>query len=482
MSTAINDQVHGLEIALPYNLEAERMILGVILLDNGVAPQAVGELSPADFFSPNNGIIFSVMRQMHGANRGIDPLTLGAALRKAGKLEQVGGPAYLASLFDGVPRFSNIGEYVTHVKEAALLRRAIKLGNWMINAASDPEVDIDAFLGQVQQKAEELVASRAVDDLVSSEQAIDRTLTLLNEQWDSGHDLLGMPTGIHALDHRLQGIRAGKYITIAANPGMGKTTLALNLANSFALAAQPDDQPVGLIITLEMSVEELKTKWISTRTGISTTRIETGHLGDDERRRVRQTAGELACLPVEYVEGFAEITASGILARVAKAKRKHHGRLDYLILDYIQLVDGEGGDKENENAKLTEISRTLKRIAIRYHIPVIVLSQLNRAAAARSNKDPELSDIRGSGSIVQDSDVVLFIAPNDHSDPENALRKLLVRKFRGGQTGVDLALFSGTRSTFLNIEDQPAARPDYQDYLTGANPADFRDDNNPDGD
>lgn len=479
------ENYQSLELTLPANQDAERMILGVILLDNGVAQQAIGELAPGDFYSPRNRTAFSAMRRLFHKGSGVDPLTLMGELRLMGK-EVECDMAYVASLFDGVPRFSNITAYVQMVKDAAILRRAIHLGNWLIGEASARDIETDVLLDRLRQRVDELDASRIVDDLISSEEAVERTLTQLQQQWESGGELLGMPTGLCDLDRRLSGIRRGKYILLAGTPGMGKTTLALNWANNFELIAPEGEKPVGLIITLEMPVEELKIKLLSVRTSIPTDRIETGRLNDQERAAIRTAASDLATMHVEYIEGFSRVTANGIMARVGKVKRKY-GRIDYLIVDYLQLLDGEdGGDggkqDSNENTKLTEISRILKRITVQEGIPVIALSQLNRAWATRSNKDPELSDLRGSGSMGQDADIVIFIAPEDHANPDEPGRKLLTRKFRGGQTGVDRVVFFGAQSQFANAahgdipaqsrRQTPQQRVAYQSYVDGRDSSD----------
>lgn len=478
----MENQLSQLEVTLPANQDAERMILGVILLDNGVAQQAIGELAPGDFYSPRNRLAFSAMRRLFHKGSGVDPLTMGAELRLMGK-ETECDQAFIASLFDGVPRFSNIASYVQMVRDAAILRRAVHLGNWLMGEASARDIETDVLLDRLRQRVEELEASRIVDDLISSEEAVERTLTQLQQQWESGGELLGMPTGLCDLDRRLSGIRRGKYILLAGTPGMGKTTLALNWANNFELSAPEGEKPVGLVITLEMPVEELKVKLLSVRTSIPTDRIETGRLSDHERAAIRTAASDLATMHVEYIEGFSRVTANGIMARVGKVKRKY-GRIDYLVIDYLQLLDGEDGGKQdnNENAKLTEISRILKRITIQEGIPVIALSQLNRAWATRSNKDPELSDLRGSGSMGQDADIVIFIAPEDHANPDEPGRKLLTRKFRGGQTGVDHVVFFGAQSQFANAarNDSPATsrrqtpqeRAAYQSYIDGRDSSD----------
>jgi replicative DNA helicase len=453
-------QEFGLEHSLPANLEMEKLVLGVILLDNNVAGEAIDLLAIDDFHSPTFRAIFRAMRGMWG-RVGIDPLTLIEELNRT-QPDHGCDPAFIASLFDGVPRFTSIASYAAIIKQKATLRRAINLGNWMMVAGADPATDAEEYMARVQREVDQMVAERQyVDDLITSEEAVNRALVRLQTQWDGGGAILGMPCGLDALDARLKGIRPGKVYVIAGKPGMGKTTLALNWIDSFDRAAAECDKPVGLVITMEMTVEELEVKLMSVRTGISTDRIEGGYLSERERASLRGTASLLATMQAEYVEGFARITATSIRARAEQLRRKHNGRIDYLVLDYIQLVDDDekpGGGTKTENAKLTEISRTLKRIAKQFNIPVIVLSQLNRTYASRSggSTDPQLSDLRGSGSIEQDADVVIFITPHDNSDPDSALRKLITAKLRDGQTGTDLAVFSGARSRFMNIDAPPA--------------------------
>lgn len=437
--------------SMPNNTNAEQMTLGVILLDNGVAPQALYELSPDDYYLPRHRYVFEAMRSLDRKTRGIDPLTLQEELQLAGRASEC-DPAFIASLFDGVPRFSNITEYVRQIKEASIKRQAIYLADWLAKTAEATDVTADELLTRLTAKVEALQQSKIVDDLISSESAVDRTLTSLNERWNSGREIIGLPTGLTDLDDLLNGIRPGKVYCIAASTGLGKTTLALNWADNFVSSAPESEMPVGLIISLEMGVEELTVKLLSVRTRIDSARIESGHLSESERKSVRRAAGNLASLPIEYVEGFSPVTASSITSRVEKIRRKH-GRLDFLIVDYLQLLDASE-QHENEHARLTEISRTLKRIAQRHQIPVIALSQLNRQWANRQQKDPELSDLRGSGSIEQDSDVVIFIAPEDFSDPENPGRRLLIRKHRGGRKGVSHVVFFGSQSQFAS-----AARP-----------------------
>lgn len=442
--------------SMPINREAEQMILGCILLDNAVAPQALYDLSSDDFGLESHRLVFDAMRHLDRAKRDINPLTLIDHLTVAGFLDRVGGPAAISALFDGVPRFSSIREYVRMVKESAIKRQAMYLGSWLVNAGQSADVTAADLLKLAAAKVQELEASQSVDDLISAESAVGRTLSALKDRWAAGKSLIGLPTGIAALDAILLGLRGGKVYVVAAAPGMGKTTLALNFGNNIISHSMTDRLPVGLMVSLEMEVEELNVKLIGVHTRIDTYRIETGNLSADERKAVLRAADTLSRMPVEYVEGFSKITASSLIARVEKV-RARHGRIDFVIVDYLQLLDSDEGH-ETDNQKISEISRTLKRIALRYNIPVILVSQLNRKYADRATKDYQLSDLRGSGSIEQDADVVLFLMPADWANEDDPRRRLKIAKHRGGKKDqVVNLIFFGDHSRFemATMESEP---------------------------
>lgn len=434
-------------LKLPSNIEAERLVLGGVILDNGVAPQVLHDLNADDFISESHRYIFSAMRELDRRNRIIDPLTLIEELQIAGVVETVGGHAFVAKLIDGAPRLSNVTEYVRIIRDCSLKRRSMRLANWILSEAPSDDLRVEDFLTALNAHVEELQNQSQVDDLVSTSDAVERTMRELESRWESGTDVIGLSTGFADLDRYLLGMRGGKYYVLAAGTGVGKTTLALNIADRI-VHDDANGRRVGLIISLEMSVEELTVKLLATHTKIDTYQIETGKMSEPDRQIVREAARRLKeNISIEYVEGFSKITASSLIARANKVKRKH-GRIDFLLVDYLQLLDSDG-KIDSENIKLTEISRTLKRIAQQMNIPVIVISQLNRKHADRRDRDYQLSDLRGSGSIEQDADVVMFLMPEDWNDDENINRRLVIEKHRGGKKHVTINLvFFADQSRF----------------------------------
>lgn len=444
---------------LPANVEAEQVSLGCILLDNGVAPQALYELAPSDYSVPRHRYVFDAMRSLDSKGRAIDPLTLREELLLSGHAEEC-DPLFIHSLLDGCPRFSNIVERVRQIKDASIKRQSVHLARWLAGEATAKDVAADDLLNRLAAKVEGLQESKIVDDLIDSEMAVTRAMGMLRERWNAGTQMIGLPSGFPDLDKVLLGFRPRKYYVLAAPTGQGKTTLALNFANYILFESPKDDRRVGLVISLEMGTDELVVKSISTRTRIDSYRIETGDLSAEEKDLVDIAAGELSALPLEYVEGFSRVTANSLIARVSKIRRKY-GRLDFVIVDYLQLLDSDE-KKENEHLKLSEISRTLKRISLLHHLPVIVLSQLNRSHDKRTgdSKDLQLSDLRGSGSIEQDADVVLFLMPaKDSEGDDDPRRRLVVAKHRGGKKNVTIDLvFFGDQSRFESAFRDPLYR------------------------
>lgn len=433
-----------------FTTEAEAVLLGNVLLNNGCIPQVLWQLSAEDFGEEKHRLIFRAMVELETQKRVIDPLTLQEQLTKWEQWSVQSTPGKVTSVdlmevLHGVPRLFNLDEYLRQVRGASLKRKALNLGNWLRNEAADVSIAPEDLLASLQNKVEALGHIGGGDDLVNGERAVERVLSELETRWQEDKMVIGLPTGFTDLDYILSGLRNGKLYVVAAPPGMGKTTLALNLAQNAVGFYQGEGCPVGAIITLEMSVEEVMVKNLATATRLPANRIETGFLSDAEKEQVRHAAAMLRQLPTYYVENFARVTARSIAAHVEKI-RAEQGRIDFVIVDYLQLLDADN-KHENDVARLTEISRTLKRIALQYSIPVIALSQMSREGV-NFTQEPQLKHLRGSGSIEQDADVVLFIWPADAADPEGNMKKLFVKKHRGGPKGIVDLVFFGAQSRF----------------------------------
>lgn len=447
-----------------YNLEAERVLLGNVMLDNACIPQVLWQLSASDFSLERHRLVFNAMRRLDQQKRAVDPLTVQEDLTHAEQIafQATPGavtPLEIAELLNGVPRLTKLNEYVEQVRGASIKRHALNIGNWLRNEASDISTRPDELVASLRAKVDELSATQFVGDIVTTETAIDRTMQELEERWAAGRKLIGLNTGFDDLNYLTGGLRGGRLYTIAAPPGMGKTTFALNLAQNAIGYCESGVLPVGAIITLEMSVEEVTIKQLATFTRIDVQRIEMGIFRGDERRRFDEAVTLLRRLPVSYVENFSRVTAGSIAARVEQI-RAEHKRIDFLIVDYLQLLDSDA-PRESEVARLTEITRTLKRLAVQYKIPVIALSQMSRDGVNWS-QEPQLKHLRGSGSIEQDSDVVMFIWPSDPNDPEGMMKKLLIKKQRGGPKGVVELVFFGSQSRFeaaARVGDYAASAP-----------------------
>jgi replicative DNA helicase len=444
-----------LERELPSRPEAERMILGVTILNNAVIDQAIEGLGQGDadaaaakFFNWSNRQIFRAMAKMHAEGKAIDPLTLQATLQQAFALEKVGGPGYIASLFDGVPRFSNIESYVEMVKEAAVLREQITLGNWLMNSAWADDAESEEITRLLNQKLDSLLNSQIKHELISGATAADRTLQRLEDKWANPAETLGLKTGYDKLDQVIYGLRSGFYI-LAAPPKVGKTTLALNLVHNAISANQTSaGAPVVLFISLEMSVDQLTERAMAAFAKVSLKAMLTGSLNDTEKQRVREAREQIAQMPIEYLEGFESVTPGTMKAMVRKVKRMH-GRLDLMVVDYIQLCDADN-QTDNDTARVSRVSRELKRISKGFDIPVLGLSQVNRAFANRPDGARlRLTDLRQSGSLEQDADVVMFIQREDQTNLADNRRILEIAAQRGGESDVDIKmLFFGERSRF----------------------------------
>src|SRR5271157_5881570 len=389
--------------AVPHNLEAERALLGSILLDNSALNMALEVVGRDDFFSEAHRITFEKMVALSEKNRTVDLVTLSEELSKDGLIEKAGGAAYLAALTDGVPIGTSVAvsEYSRIVEEKSLIRRLINASNNVISrcleGTDDPDTLIDLAQSQVFDIAEQKVQSgfTTIRDIVKS------SFGTIDDLLDRGQRITGIETGFVDLDNMTSGLQPGELVVVAARPSLGKTALALNIA---AHAAIKNKKTVGLF-SLEMSKESLVIRLLCSEARIDSHKLRTGFSNREDWKRMTPALGRLSEAPL-YIE---DTPALSIMQIRAKARRlKAEKGLDLLIVDYLQLVSGQSRF-ENRTQEVSYISRSLKSIAKELKVPVLALSQLSRAPEQRPGQRPQLSDLRESGSIEQDADVVIFI-------------------------------------------------------------------------
>ena len=451
------------ERAFPHNLEAERAVLGSVLLDNGALNVALEVIGKDDFYSEANRVTFEKMLELSEKSRTIDLVTLSEELAKEGLLEKVGGAGYLAALTDGVPVGSaaSVTEYSRIIKEKSLVRRLINASNNVISrcleATDDPETLIDLAQSQVFEIAEQKVKSGflGVRDIVKS------SFGTIDVLFDRGQRVTGVETGFVDLDNLTSGLQPGELIIIASRPSLGKTALALNIAAH----AATQGNVVG-VFSLEMSKESLLIRLLCSEARIDSHKLRTGFSSREDWNKMTQALGRLAEAPL-----FVDDTPAPTIMQIrAKARRlKAEKGLNLLIVDYLQLVAGHGRF-ENRTQEVSFISRSLKSIAKELHVPVLALSQLSRAPEQRPGQRPQLSDLRESGTIEQDADVVIFIFREKRTAEEGEVEadrlgvetKLIIGKQRNGPTGEVPVVFQRIYVRFENIarEQPPEAAPE----------------------
>ncbi|MHB8655196.1 MAG: replicative DNA helicase [Terriglobia bacterium] len=447
------------EIKSPHSLEAERALLGSILLDNGAINLAVGMVNKDDFFSEANRLTFGKMTELSEKNRTIDLVTLSDELGKEGLLEKIGGASYLASLTDGVPvgNYSAVNQYSRIVKEKSLLRRLISASNNVISRCFEGIDDPAVLLDLAQSEIFEIAGQKAQSGFFNVKQIVDTSFGgNIDVLFRHGQHMTGIKTGFERLDEMTSGLQPGELIIIAARPSLGKTALALNIASHAAIEQQ---KSVG-VFSLEMTKESLLIRLLCSEARIDSHRLRTGFTNDDEWKKAVHALGRLNMAPL-FIE---DTPALSIMEIRGKARRlKAEKGLDLLIVDYLQLATGHGRF-ESRTQEVSFISQGLKSIAKELHVPVIALSQLSRAPEAGKGREPQLSDLRDSGSIEQDADVVIFIhrggISNDgEGDDPGIMVDLNIGKQRNGPTGVFKLVFL---KPFVRFEN-PALGADRDD-------------------
>jgi replicative DNA helicase len=438
------------ERTLPHNLEAERCVLGAILIHNEAFNVAAELIDSADFFRHAHQRVFDKMVTLNDHNQAIDLVTLKDELGRAGQLDEVGGAAYIASLADGVPRSTNVEYYAQIVKEKATLRNLIRSAGNILSRAYEAEQDAETVLDQAEQEIFSIAEGQIHAGFVRISDLVPGSFTAIEKLQEHKGSVTGVPTGFVDLDNLTSGFQPTDVIIVAGRPSMGKTSFVLNVAQHIGTKT---DLTVGFF-SLEMSKEQLFMRMLTTEAEVDSHRFRGGFLSERDYEKLSTALGRLGEAKI-----FIDDTASlGVLEMRAKARRlkAEHG-LDFLVIDYLQLMQGRGRF-ENRTQELASISRSLKGLAKELNVPVVALSQLSRAPESRSDRRPQLSDLRESGALEQDADVVMFIYREEQYEatPENEnLAELILGKQRNGPTGTVKLAFLKQHTRFANLSSVP---------------------------
>jgi replicative DNA helicase len=439
---------------LPHNLDAEKSVLGAILIHNDAFNHAAEVIDSRDFFRDAHRRIFDKMVALSERGRAIDFITLKEELQRAGELEECGGPAYIAALADGVPRSANVSYYARIVKEKSTLRSLIHSANKILTEAYEAEQEPELLLDQAERAIFAIAEDRIREGFVPLRDLVQGSFATIEKLQQTKGAITGVPSGFTDLDEMTTGFHPGDLVVVAARPSMGKTSFVLNIAQ---YVGTHTGMTVGFF-SLEMSKEQLFMRMLTSEARIDAHRFRTGYLNEKDYGRLSHSLGTLAEARV-----FIDDTASiGVLEMRAKARRlkAEHG-LDLLIIDYLQLMQGRGRF-ESRQQEVSAISRSLKGLAKELGCPVVALSQLSRAPEGRTDHRPQLSDLRESGAIEQDADLVFFIYrpevyDKDETRPEDqGIAEIIVGKQRNGPIGSIKLSFLNQYTRFENYAGGPS--------------------------
>ncbi|MDA8097740.1 MAG: replicative DNA helicase [Clostridia bacterium] len=431
----------------PQNLDAEQAVLGALLLDPDVIYRVVSILKPDNFYHSANRLIYEAALRLQDAGQPVDLVTVTDQLRREGLLEKAGGATYIASLTDLVPTTANVEQYARIVEEKALLRTLILVAGRIAEMSYEENDEAPRLLDQAEQMILELSTRRGSAAFVQLREVLLKTWGAIEQAYANKGRLSGVPTGFIDLDNLCAGLQPSDLVIVAARPSMGKTALALCIAHQ--VASSEDRTPVA-VFSLEMAKEQLVQRLLSIEAKVDQYRLRTGNLREEDWECLHDAAANLSDLPI-YIDDTAGASVREIRA---KAKRLQGEKgLGLVIIDYIQLMQS-GTRVENRQQEIAQISRALKGLAKELHVPVVALSQLSRAVESRPNKRPQMSDLRESGSLEQDADVVVFIYREDYYNvdtEEKGIAELVVAKQRNGPTGTVKLAFLKEFTRFVNL-------------------------------
>jgi replicative DNA helicase len=432
----------------PQNLDAEMSLLGAVLIDEETLADISEHVKPDDFYDKRHGLIYGGMMRLYEKHRPVDLLTLTEELKRKKELDTIGGSAYLTDLTNYVPTAAHAEAYAELVEQKAVRRRLIKASGEISELGFDEEYTTQELLEKAEAELFSVSDQSLKQDLVTLESILTESFDRMEELHRNKGSLRGVRTGYRDLDNMTAGLQRSDLIILAARPAMGKTTLVTNLAYNVATIAK---QPV-LFFSLEMSKEQLVDRMLADASGVDGWNIRTGNLSDEDFSKLSDAMGEMAEAPI-FIDDTPGLT---VLEMRTKARRVAHEQpLGLIIIDYLQLMQGSGRSDGNRVQEVSEISRGLKLIARELNVPVIALSQLSRSVESRSPQIPQLADLRESGSIEQDADIVMFIYREAYYNPETDrgnITDLIIAKHRNGPTGKIELYFHPERLRFMSVD------------------------------
>lgn len=435
----------------PQNAEAEASLLGALLIDSDAIVKIADSVSAFDFFDKRHERIYTAINELYEQHRAIDVLTLADQLKNTGYLDSIGGPSYLTELTNFVPTAAHVEQYADIVAQKALRRRLIAASKEITGLGYDESKQLRELIEEAETRLFEVSQKHVSQDVISLEAILAESFDRLDDLHKDKDKIRGIPTGFKDLDNTLAGFQKSDLIILAARPAMGKTALALNFAHNIAVKS---GQPV-LMFSLEMSKEQLVDRLLSMESGVDAWALRTGNLTDSDFEKIGQAMGTLSEAQI-FIDDSPGITVSDLRT---KARREAHKRpLGLIIVDYLQLMSGGAsryGNEGNRVQEISEISRGLKGVARELNVPVLALSQLSRSVESRNPQIPQLADLRESGSIEQDSDVVAFIYREEYYNPETdrkGLADIFIKKHRNGPTGGVELRFESEKQRFHTID------------------------------
>ena len=431
----------------PHDIEAEQAILGSMLTDRDAVISAIEVLKPDDFYREDNKIIYEAILNLYNRSEPIDVITVRAELETMGKIDNVGGLEYLVELPDKVPTTANSMKYIKIVEEKSSLRKLIKTANEIIELGYDPTEDVDDIMEGAEKKIFNIMQDKDQKGYSPLKDVLVESFTKLEELYNRKQHITGVPSGFIDLDYRTAGFHGSELILIAARPAMGKTAFALNIASNAALRA---NVPVA-VFSLEMSKEQLVNRILSSESMVDSNKIRTGKLDEEDWSKLAETIGPLSEGEM-YIDDTPGINIMEIRAKCRKLKIEKN--IGLVVIDYLQLIQGTGRRNGSREQEISEISRSLKILAKEIDVPVIALSQLSRAAEQRPDHRPMLSDLRESGAIEQDADIVMFLYRDDYYNQDSekkGIAEVILAKHRGGSTGTVDLRWIGNYTKFVNL-------------------------------